>query len=79
MPLSTLFKSRVSDGARSDSDGKRSSSGFQEETKGPIDATNTVLNTDEGEQSTLAQDGVKKAQATTIVWSRNSLIVAYVL
>lgn len=46
--------------------------------KSVVETTNTALNTgDDEDDSDSVQDGVKRAQATTIVWSRNSLIVAY--
>lgn len=47
--------------------------------KGPVEETNTTLHTYDGEESIYAQDGVKKAQATTIVWTKKALIVAYFL
>ena len=75
MAFSKLFDSRSQQPEPYHADG----SDTYEGEKGPIDATNTVLNTEDGEQSTLAQDGVKKAQATTIVWTRKALIVAYAL
>jgi hypothetical protein len=33
----------------------------------------------DGDSIASGQDGVKKAQATTIVWSRNAIIFAYAL
>lgn len=47
--------------------------------KDPVDTSNEELNTGDGDSISSAQDGVKKAQATTIVWTRNALIVAYAL
>ena len=47
--------------------------------KDPVEASNEELNTGDGDSISSAQDGVKKAQATTIVWTRNALLVAYAL
>ncbi|KAF2160496.1 hypothetical protein M409DRAFT_29117 [Zasmidium cellare ATCC 36951] len=42
--------------------------------------SDTVLKDQEGHAiNSTGQDGVKKAQATTIVWSRNALLVVYAL
>ncbi len=38
---------------------------------------NNDLNSSDGESLSSGQDGVKMAQATTIVWTRKSLIIAY--
>jgi hypothetical protein len=37
------------------------------------------LNNVDGDSIVSSQDGVKKAQATTVVWTRKSLIVVYAL
>ena len=34
---------------------------------------------DDGESIQSAQEGVKKARATTIVWTRKALVIAYAL
>lgn len=53
---------------------------YLHDSKGVVEETNTALNTgDSDDDSSFKQDGVKKAQATTIVWSRNALIIAYCL
>lgn len=62
-----------------ESSGSPTRAGQVDHEKGQVHETNTVLITEEGEESTLAQDGVKKAQATTIYWTRNSLVIAYAL
>lgn len=49
----------------------------EDEKKDPVEAPNTELVTDDGESISSGNDGVKKAQATTIVWTRGALIVAY--
>ena len=45
--------------------------------KGPVDASNNELYDSDGHSISSAQDGIKKAQATTIVWTRNALIFSY--
>jgi hypothetical protein len=50
-----------------------------DEHKDPIEEQNKDLYSSDGESISSGQDGVKKAQATTIVWSRKSLIIAYAL
>lgn len=46
----------------------------------PVDVTNTTIRAPDGESvDAEIPDGVKQAQATTIVWSRNALIVVYAL
>lgn len=51
---------------------------LEEAKKDPADVTNSYLNVDDGGSvASSAPDGVKKAQATTIVWTRKALIIAY--
>jgi hypothetical protein len=45
----------------------------------PVDAPNTEVYNSDGESISSGYDGVKKAQATTIVWTRNALIIAYLM
>jgi len=46
----------------------------------PVDVTNTTVHAPGGESiDSDIPDGVKQAQATTIVWSGNALIVVYAL
>jgi hypothetical protein len=47
------------------------------EHKSPTEQETKDLYTSDGESISSGQDGVKKAQATTIVWSRKALITAY--
>ena len=50
------------------------------ESKDPAAVSNNVVKASDGETMVpTGQDGVKKALATTIVWSRSSLIVVYTL
>lgn len=45
-----------------------------------VDVTNTTIHAPDGESiDSEIPDGVKQAQATTIVWSGNALIVVYAL
>jgi hypothetical protein len=50
-----------------------------EEKKDPVDAPNTEVYSSDGESVRSGYDGVKKAQATTIVWTRKSLVIAYAM
>ena len=50
-----------------------------EENKDPVDAPNTEVYGSDGDSIRSGFDGVKKAQATTIVWTRKSLIIAYAM
>lgn len=53
---------------------------FEHGEKNVVEATNTQINTaNQGGLSDEAGDGVKKARATTIVWSKNALILVYAL
>ena len=44
-----------------------------------VDAPNNELYSSDGESISSGHDGVKKAQATTIVWTRNALLIAYLM
>ena len=50
-----------------------------EENKDPVDAPDTEVYSSDEDSIRSGYDGVKKAQATTIVWTRKSLIIAYAL
>lgn len=45
--------------------------------KQPATEENLDLRNSDGESISSGQDGVKKAQATTIVWTKGALITAY--
>ncbi|KAK5173924.1 uncharacterized protein LTR77_002605 [Saxophila tyrrhenica] len=47
--------------------------------KGLAEEQNKDIYSSDGESISSGQDGVKKAQATTIVWTRKSLVIAYAL
>lgn len=49
------------------------------ERKNPAEEETKDLYASDGESISSGQDGVKKAQATTIVWSRKALVTAYAL
>ncbi|KAK3706078.1 hypothetical protein LTR37_012905 [Vermiconidia calcicola] len=51
----------------------------ESEHKDGADSSDKDLYSSDGVSISLGQDGVKKAQATTIVWTRKALIVAYAL
>ena len=48
-----------------------------DEKRDPIDAPNLELDSSDDESIRSGNYGVKKAQATTIVWTRNALLIAY--
>ena len=62
-----------------ESEEKVPQAGYPDGQQDPVDASNTYLYDSDGESISSGQDGVKKAQATTIVWTRNALIIAYAL
>lgn len=77
MAIGRLFRSSPAPPDRTSSE---QSPDLENDVKNPVDATNTQLETaDKGGLSDDAPDGVKAARATTIVWSKNALILAYVL
>ena len=45
--------------------------------KSPAEEQSKDVYSSDGESIESRQDGIKKAQATTIVWTRKSLVVAY--
>ena len=51
----------------------------ESEHKDAVDSSDKDLYSNDGVSISSGQDGVKKAQATTIVWTRKALIVAYAL
>lgn len=58
---------------------KNDGSGIADAHSDPVGAPNTEFDSSDGESISSGYDGVKKAQATTIVWTRNALIIAYLL
>ena len=73
--LKTFRRARPDSTASVGSDNENSSPRTEE--KAATDESNVVRNSEDGDQVQLAQDGVKKAQATTIVWTRKALIISY--
>ena len=79
MGLLNHFKSSSDEPTSFGSDEPRTGIEGRDGEKGPVDASNNDLYGSDGDSISSGQDGVKKAQATTIVWTRNALITAYAL
>jgi len=64
---------------RSDERQPSESTGGCGDPKASLDISNNAVLTGDAESAgeKVTQDGVKKVQATTIVWTRRALIVAY--
>jgi len=78
--LTSFFRSKPAEDGLQDSQHGNVSPVDEHERKTSIEVGNTALNTgDSDDDSINIQDGLKRQQATTIVWSRGSLIAAYVL
>ena len=74
MGFAARFFPHSKPGLEDERDGSRtgSGSGFAEDRKdNPADAPNTEASDSDWESIRSGNDGVKKAQATTIVWTRN--------
>jgi hypothetical protein len=68
------------DGNAPESEEKNSGTGVVDGQHDGVDAPNNDLySSSDGGSISSGYDGVKKAQATTIVWTRNALIIAYLM
>lgn len=74
-----LFNRHEDDSRPTEGQNDNAQSGVLESQQDPIWGQNKELYDSDGESISSGQDGVKKAQATTIVWTRKALIVAYAL
>ena len=79
MGLFAGFFRPTGDGNALESEEKSSETGVVDRQHDSVDAPNNDLYTSDGESISSGYDGVKKAQATTIVWTRNALIIAYLM
>lgn len=75
MGLFTRSNHPTDDGAVREEDKSSGIGGVDEK----HDAPNNDPNISDGESISSGHEGVKKAQATTIVWTRNALIIAYLM
>lgn len=77
MPF-TFFRSDEHGRHREMSEGGSSPYDAEHDHKSPAEEEKHDVYTSDGESvESSGQDGVKKAQATTIVWSRTALVTAY--
>jgi uncharacterized NAD-dependent epimerase/dehydratase family protein len=76
--FSRFFPSTAA-GSGVQSEHKGDEAGAVDRQQDPTDAPNTEAYSSDGESISSGYDGVKKAQATTIVWTRNALIIAYLM
>lgn len=76
--FSSLFPSAAA-GSDLQTEDRSQDAGVEDERKMRVDAPVAEVYSSDGESIGSGYEGVKKAQATTIVWTRNALIVAYAL
>ena len=79
MGLFNSLNPTTSNTAAQESENKGSRPDYSNDHKDSVYVPDRDLYNSDGESISSGQDGIKKAQATTIVWSRKSLIIAYAL